>query len=449
MLRAGLSNVSEYKFRCLFLSGRIFALPDFGRKYWLWLLPLLCAVYCAVEAIGGGGDFYIFLSAADDLGKENIFEKKYVDGYHYFYSVFFALLLKPFVSLPYYWLKFSWLLLNALLFFDLLRMLYKSNLVSELKPKQRSWFIILIFICALRFFTDNIHTSQITILILWCSIKGLELIFSGHPLKGAAVLALGINIKLLPLVFIPYLIYRAQFKAAFFTVLIYISLLFFPSLIIGHQYNMSLLHTWLSLINPSQQIHVLDVDERSFHGLSTLFSTLLVKNVPDVYALNIPRNIADVSLQTLATVILIVRLILASFTLYFLRLKFFSKAQSLLQQCFETSYILLIIPLIFPHQQHYAFLFAIPSLSLLIYFLMRDTESHPMLIALTILIAITFNLKMILGEFIKYYDHFKIITWAALLLIPTLAYAFKKSRKKITSRRKAALPCLRALRASG
>jgi hypothetical protein len=421
---------SEYKFRCLFLSGIIFALPDFGRKYWLWLLPLLCIIYCAVEAMGGGGDFYIFLSAADDLGKENIFEKKYVDGYHYFYSVFFALLLKPFVSLPYYWLKFSWLLLNALLFFDLLGTLCKSKLVSELSAKQKSWFMILTFICSLRFFTDNIHTSQITILILWCSIKSMMLIFSGQTLKGSALLALGINIKLLPLVFIPYLIYRAKFKATLFTVLFYTALLFFPSLFIGHEYNVGLLKTWLSLINPSQQIHVLDVDERSFHGLSTLLSTLLVKNVPDLYALKIPRNLADVSLQTLAAVILISRLVLAAFTLYFLRLKFFSKAQSTLQQCFEISYILLIIPLIFPHQQYYAFLFAVPALSALIYFLIKDESPHPMLKALIIFIAIIFNLKMILGLFDPYYNHFKIITWAALLLIPTLAFAFKKSKEK-------------------
>jgi hypothetical protein len=256
------------------------------------------------------------------------------------------------------------------------------------------------------------------------------LIFSGEALKGSVLLALGINIKLLPLVFIPYLIYRAQFKAALLTILFYLALLFFPSLIVGHGYNMSLLKTWLSLINPAQQIHVLDVDERSFHGLSTLLSTLLVKNVPDVYALNIQRNIADVSLQTLAAVILIARLILAAFTLYFLRLKFFSKAQSTLQQCFEISYILLIIPLIFPHQQHYAFLFAVPALSLLIYFFIKDTPPHPMLKALTIFIAIVFNLKMILGIFNEYYNHFKIITWAALLLIAVLAFVFKKSKEK-------------------
>jgi hypothetical protein len=404
-------------------------LPDFSRKYWLWLLPLICAVYCAVEAMGGKGDFYIFLSAADDLGKENIFEKKYVDGYHYFYSVFFALLLKPFVSLPYYWLKFSWLLLNALLFLDLLRMLYRSSFASALNPKQKNWFVTLVFICSLRFFTDNIHTSQITILILWCIIKSLVLIFSGQTLKGSALLALGINIKLLPLVFIPYLIYRAQFRAVIFTILFYTALLFLPSLIIGHEYNMGLLKTWLSLINPSQQIHVLDVDERSFHGLSTLFSTLLVKNVPDFYALNIPRNIADVSLQTLAAVILIARLILTCFTLYFLRLRFFSPAQNKPQQCFEISYILLIIPLIFPHQQHYAFLFTMPALSMLIYFFLKDPKPHPILKALTGLIAIVFNLKIILGLFNAYYDHFKIITWATLLLIPVLAYAFKKSKE--------------------
>ena len=86
-------------------------LPDFKQKYWKWIIPAACLVYCFFEA-DGKGDFFIFLSAADDLNlKANIFEKTYVDGYHYYYSVLFALLLKPLVSLPYFSLKFCWMLL--------------------------------------------------------------------------------------------------------------------------------------------------------------------------------------------------------------------------------------------------------------------------------------------------------------------------------------------------
>lgn len=402
-------------------------LLDFSKKYWTWLIPLLCAIYCFFET-DGKGDFYIFLSAADDLGiKENIFEKKYVDGYHYYYSVLFAIILKPFASLPYMPVKFAWLFLNSLLFLDLLKLLYKSTLVNELELKRRNIFILLSFIISLRFFVDNIHTAQITILILWCCIKAIGLVYKQNPIAGALILAIGINIKLLPIVLVPYLIYRGFFKAALFTVFFYIFFMLAPSLIIGHEYNMTLLSTWAKLINPTNQIHVLDVDERSFHGLSTLLSTLLVKDVPDVYALDIQRNIADVSIATLSKIILATRLILVAFTLYFLKLPFFKKARNKFSVGLEVSYILLLIPLIFPHQQHYAFLFAMPALILPLYIWFTGRlKTNKFASAMVLLICIAFNLKLLLGAFNDYYDHFKMITYFALLLIPMLVYISKK-----------------------
>ncbi|MEI8138084.1 MAG: glycosyltransferase family 87 protein, partial [Bacteroidota bacterium] len=264
------------------------------------MLFLIAIVLCWVEA-EGKGDFYIYLSATGDLIKgQNFYENKYVNGYHYFYSVLFALLLKPFYALPFFWVKFCWLLLNVLIYFKLFQLLIKSKLLEVLNDKQRSLCIFLVFVFSLRFFLDNLHNSQITIIILWCSIYGLYLIANNKPISGSVILALGINIKLLPIVFLPYLIYRGYFKAFGFTVLFYFVYLFGPSLFIDHEYYMSLLKTWLGLINPSNQNHVLDVEERSFHGLSTLLSTLFVKDVPDIYALTLKRNIADVSISTLS-----------------------------------------------------------------------------------------------------------------------------------------------------
>lgn len=402
---------------------------DFKQKYWKWVILIGCGVYCFFEA-AGKDDFYIFLSAADDLKAPiNVFEKTYVDGYHYYYSVFFALLLKPFVSLPYSTLKFCWLFFNCLLFINLLQILFKSDLVKKLPVQKQSLFVILVFISSLQFFTENINSSQITILILWCCIKGLMLIENQKLVAGAAILALGINIKLLPLVLIPYLFYRGYFKAVVYTICFYFGMMFLPSFIIGYEYNMQLLSTWLSLINPLNKAHVLDVAERSFHGLSTLLSTLFVENIPDEYALKLKRNIADVNLETLSKIILGARLFLISLTLYFLKFNFFKKAKSNLSLCLEVSYILLLIPLIFPHQQHYAFLFAIPAFSLILYFIfLNNAHSNKVIIGLTILIYLIFNLKLLLGVFNSYYEHYKIITYAALLIIPILIYI---SRRKL------------------
>lgn len=398
------------------------------------LLLIAAVAYCYIET-AGKGDFFIFLSAADDLSaRANIYEKTYVDGYHYFYSVFFALLLKPFVDMPFAAVKLAWLLINLFLAAHLFVLLAKSSFIKTLSEKQKRIFLFCIFLFAARFIKDNIHTSQITIVILWCCIYGLYLIFRKKTLWGALILALGINIKLLPIVFLPYLIYRGYFKAFIFTVGFYFLFLFIPSVFIGHDYNMNLLSTWLHLINPTNQNHVLDVEERSFHGLSTLLSTLLVKNVPDVYAMDLKRNIADVSLPALSTVLTISRLILVFFTLYFTGIKFFKKTQNLWQRCVEVSYILMIIPLIFPHQQGYAFLFVIPAVCCILYFLFTapwlSFRSKQITLSLLVICFLSFSLKFLLGEFNNYYDHFKILTYGALLLIPILAWVWMRSKKE-------------------
>jgi hypothetical protein len=407
-------------------------MPLFKNKIWMLLLAFVACVFCFIEA-SGKGDFYIFLSATGDLIKnENFYENKYVDGYHYFYSVLFALLLKPFYYLPFFWVKFCWLLLNTAIYIQLFYMLGKSKLVLLLTEKHRSIFILLVFVFSLRLFLDNMHSSQITLLILWCCIYGLYLIDNNKPISGAAILALGINIKLLPIVFLPYLIYRGYFKAFGLTVLFCILYLFAPSVFIGHDYNMSLLKTWLALINPSNQNHVLDVEERSFHGLSTLLSTLFVKDVPDVYALPLKRNIADVAIPALSKILLITRLLLVAFTLYFLKWKPFIKPRSAWHQYVEISYLLLLIPLIFPHQQHYAFLFAVPAFAITFFYLFNQWHTisknkRITVSALLLLIYLSVNLKLLLGTFNAYYDHYKILTYGALLLIPLLVWVLRKT----------------------
>jgi len=398
------------------------------------LAGLLAVLYCAIES-KGFGDLYIFLSAASDLSsQQDIFANKYVDGYHYYYSVLFAVLIKPLCYLPFRLVKFLWLLFNTALFFHLAAMLINSNLVKRLGEKQRLVFLVCTFLFSLRFFTGNIGHSQITILILWCCVYGLYSVMQGQWLHGSLVLAIGINIKLLPIVLLPYLLYRGFFKAFFLTIVFYAISLWLPALIIGHQYNSMLLGTWLSLINPANQMHVLDVEERSFHGLSTLLSTLLVEQVPDVYALPIKRNIADVSLAALAKILLAVRLLLVALTLYFLKGRPFKQAPSQHVLLTEVSYILLLIPLIFPHQQYYAFLFMIPAFvwalyNLIVYYHSLSKAVRLLSVAVLASIYLCADLALILGVFNRYYEHFKILTYGALLLIPALITVSLKNQK--------------------
>jgi hypothetical protein len=157
-----------------------------------------------------------------------------------------------------------------------------------------------------------------------------------------------------------------------------------------------------------------------------LLSTLLIEKTPDKYALPIKRNITDVSIPTLTLILNSTRALLVMFTLYFLRTTPFKKISHNLHRFWEWSYILLLIPLIFPHQQYYEFLFVCPAVFYIIYSLIINYPTYPVLkrnglIFGLVLSYMLCNLNLIFGQYKDYYDHFKILTYGALLLIPMLA----------------------------
>lgn len=397
-----------------------------NQRYTHYLLALLALVYVLFEA-DGKGDFFIFLSASDDLFKgENIYTKLYLDGYHYLYSLLFAIVLKPLTWLPLYVAKVLWLCMNLFFLYRTWRILTSYLQLSLFSSKQLLWFTILSFAFSLRFMLDNFHLAQMTTFILYLSLEGIQLIRNDKKLAGAALIAIGINIKLLPIVLLPYLFWRKELKAFGYCLLCYAVFFFLPVIVLGYEHTVFLMKEWWKIINPTQEQHVIDVSERSFHGLSTLIPTLLMEKVPDIYALSIKRNIADLSAEKVNLILNIVRLLLVGFTLYFLRTNILKPFGTKLKTLWELSYILLLVPLIFPHQQHYAFLFSMPASTYLVYYLFRRKDelkkrSRNTAIAVLVFIYLCFNLNLLLGEFKQYYEHYKIITYGALLLIPLLA----------------------------
>jgi hypothetical protein len=274
-----------------------------------------------------------------------------------------------------------------------------------------------------------------TIFILYLTLEGLLLINNNRTIAGSLLIALGIDIKILPIVIIPYLIYRNQWTAFLYTICFIIVLLFFPAIFIGFDYNNFLLSERWHLINPMNQEHILDTSERSFHSLTTLLTTLFVKNCGDTYSLPLKRNIADISIENLNIVINTVRGALILFTLYFLRTMPFKSTASKIKKLYEVSYLCLIIPLIFPHQQHYAFFFIFPASTYLLFYLVFiflnknnqstdkyfNTKKISLIVILSIIYFLT-NSHFILGQFNNLYDHYKTLTYGTLILMILLAF---------------------------
>ncbi len=394
--------------------------------YLKYALPLPLLAYILLET-RQHQDFDIFLLASKDfLHGGNIFVHHYEDGFRFFYSPLFAAVLIPFTFLPVYVARVIWLTLNVLAFLRVFKLIRSYLNFDAFSDKQKLLFDFCSVAFSAKLILDNFHNGQMTIFMLLFMLEGLRLINSNKVLWGAALIALGINFKFLPLVLLPYLFYNKQLKACVFIVGWCVLFLFLPALVCGFEFNMVLLKDWLAAINPSNTAHLIDTDETTLNGLTTLIPTLLMDKVPDPHALMYKRNILNVGVGTVIAMITIVRLLLVCFVFYFLRRKPFTPPQSKLQAIWELSYVFLLIPLIFPHQQHYAFLMMMPASMYVIYGLfVAKIRTHKMdwgFLAVLILIYLLTNVHLLLGEFRQYYDHYKIITYGGLLMIVLLAF---------------------------
>ena len=406
-------------------------------KKYVLLVFALALVFVIIES-KSKGDFRIFLNASDDLLKgENIYQNKYALYYHYFYDIFFALIISPLRLLPIYWATFIWLLCNIFFTYRIWILIKNFLPLEKLNSKQIWLFGFCSFAGIFTLWHKNMHLTQMTIFILFLCLEGIYRIEKKQFLVGSMLIGIGITIKILPIVLIPYLLYRGYFKSVLYVLLSIVVLLILPSLFIGLDHNVFLLKERWSLINPLKTEHLLDTEERSFHSLTTLLSVLLVENATtDVRILKLKRNIMDISLESLKWVITIARLIIVGLALLFINRLPFKKEQSKLQVLYELSYIFIAIPLIFPHQQHYAFFFIFPALSYLVfYYLLRFKDvKNPisnwkkgMLIAFFVLLYFVINADFILGAYQNFYDHYKTLTYGILLFIPLLAFSRPKN----------------------
>lgn len=397
--------------------------------YWRIFFFSVTIVVSGVEAYNRN-DFLIYQLASYDLVHHiNPYNHSYFDGYYYYYSLLFAYLIYPFTFFNSYWSTFLWLVLNSFFLYKILLIIAEYIQISRYSNKIQFMFYGLIILFNIRTIRENYHSAQVTLLILFLMVYALRYLWKQHYVYSALLLALAINIKLLALPLLAYCLYRGYFKTAIYTLVFTILLFLLPMLWMNKTFYMECMSEWWMLINPLNERHIIDTEERSFHSITTLLSTLLISNPPDIYALPIKRNILDLSVNQLQWVIQITRVIFIVSTLWIIRSLPFRKPKNEWILFVESAYVIALIPLIFPHQQHYAFLLQMPAISILIYYYLT-TSSSKLLVSL-IFIFLCFNLKILLGVFNSYYDHFKILTYGAIMVILTMQVISKRVKTLI------------------
>ncbi len=414
-----------------------------------YLLLLLLMAYAAQLASKNGGDFKVFFEASKLMASG---EKVYgtwifvTEGNYalYYYSPIFATLLVPFTWMPPFVIYFLWLLFSM---WCVKRswVLITANLdLSAFSQKQKIVLLICSFLVVARFLHENMSMVQMTPFLLWSVLESLKLIRAQKVVAGALLLAFAINIKLLPLVFIPYLLYRKHWKALAlvlaFDVLLYLA----PALVWGWETNLMHLKDWWAVINPSNSEHQLE-SSRGIQSITALIPILLTKTEGVV---PYDRHIVNLPVETAMFITNIFRALMVLSVAVFTGVLPREQKQPLYLSA-EVAYLMLLIPLLFPHQQKYAFFMLLPASAFIVYNLINQvatTQKRVVDMPLkwkvqVALISIAFIFCTLTssdfigkhGSFVA--QHFRLITYGALIMMGLMIWMraashFKKIKEE-------------------
>jgi Glycosyltransferase family 87 len=402
--------------------------PNFSRIQWV-LIGLSLLYFLKVYSVNAG-DFRSYYHAGTKLheGLSPYFfyipEEGWVSMFSY--PPFFALLMLPFSTLPIGIAALIWNILSLTALFRVYALIEGFlGIKTRFDTKKYRLFVFLTLLFTVRFILYNFDLTQSTLIVLWGTLESLKWIKEDKIWVGSLLLAGVISIKLLPLVMLPYLVYRAYFKAASLTVLFVLILNCFPFFIFGKEGFLQVVDEWWRIINPTNIEFTLKQNsgDETTHGLSA-FVPAFFSNYVVRYGLR--RHFIMLNAAQIISLLLVLRLFFIALTLYFLRSMPFKKTTNPLQFMWEISYLLMVIPLIFPQQMKYAFALLLPAFSYLFFYIltMQKGIKSRFLIALMSLVFIltTVSTDGIIGiRLYEYAQYYKLITWGTFMLIFTLA----------------------------
>jgi hypothetical protein len=245
-----------------------------------WIGLGLLTVYATLKGIKGGNDINVYLHAGSQfLTGEDIYASNPFN--RYLYSPLFALLMAPLSALPWAVARVIWAFLNIGLTYRCY-FIIKGLIHSERWSARPNWFWNLGFIViSFNAFNHNLILGQMTVIILWMTLEGLQQIFFGKEWKGAALLALGMNIKIIPALAIFYVFFKGRYRASFLSGAFLIGFLILPSLFTGFQENMQMHVRWLEEINPSGDRYAWE-DNTGCISLNCILPTYFLEKDPNV-----------------------------------------------------------------------------------------------------------------------------------------------------------------------
>lgn len=411
------------------------------------ILSFITLAYVVLKANSMGNDINVYLHASKQFfNSENIYSNNPFN--FYLYSPFFALLLRPLSIFDYNIGRIIWALINVAVTVRLWKIFYDILFDKiTLSKSMRKWWTVIVIILSAGFLNHNLILGQITIIILWLTLEGLYQINKGNEIVGSVLIALGINIKIIPMLLLFYLFFKWKIKPLIYIGLVSVVLLFIPALFVGFQYNNDLLIKWKDTINPTKSKYVFEKEDgcNSLNAIiPAYFHDFELGEGGDGKASK--RVLKHISYQKLLVILQFTRVIVL---LSFLALVFYqrkSRESHSLYFFWEFSYLCIISLLIFPHQLKYVLLYLVPAGAYLTMFILLikqlKLQVKPLykviaFFSVGIILLLSLSGRDIIGnkavDFIDYYHiiGFIQLIFMAFLLIIRPDYLLKLHKKTL------------------
>ena len=322
----------------------------------VWFIPLSKA----------GGDFKIYMEAAAKLAmSQDPYAPPFAHGLGYSYGLIFAAVLVPFAQFPEV-TAYLWLVLQ-------LACLARSwNILEQrlTKPSSASkrlvrLALIVSMIWMSRFLVYNFRMVQVTPYLLWATLEAWHQASNVKGRWAYGVLAFGIATKILPILLLPGWLAKARWKPVLWTATFVSVWMALPCLFWGWEHVLEWNISWWNVINPSQSQFVVNT-ETNAQTIAGILSALSQENVG-----LLTQDSVGIASQALRLTVLFAVL----FRLWQNR-RSINYENYARQWVREVGIICITIPLLFPHQQKYAFLFAFPAIVYLVLWLLeRDWKT--------------------------------------------------------------------------
>lgn len=186
---------------------------DFFRRYWPWIVLLVVAAAYYPRFIHPGG-MVLYRHAAECVLTQQVLQACELS---FTYPPAFAFAMLPFVAVPLGVAIFIWYLIT--LACTVLCCWLSETLALRLFPepwpvKQRIWFRTVSIFLSLKFILAVYEDQAYDLLILPFTLYGILALVDRQNLRGAVSLAVAAAMKVTPLIFLPYLLFKRRFLAA-------------------------------------------------------------------------------------------------------------------------------------------------------------------------------------------------------------------------------------------